>query len=513
MTIVTLDDAPPARPLNRTMVTMAAMTATIMVTLDSTIANVALPHMQGATSASADQIVWVLTSYIVASAIFTPLTGWLSGRFGRRNLFLAAVAGFTVASLLCGIANSLTELVAFRVIQGVFGAALMPLSQALMFDINPPEKHGQAMAVWGMGAMLGPLMGPVVGGWLTEHVSWRWCFLINLPIGALTLAGIWFFIHDDKKPSRIRLDFFGFAALAIAIAAFQLMLDRGQAEDWFASPEIWIEALTALVALAVCVIHTLTAPHPFIPRALFQDRNFVASCFFGIAMGLLVFASTALTPQMTQHLLGYPVLTTGLVMAPRGLGVFIAMIFAGRLTNRFDPRLIMLVGFAACGLSSWLMSGFSFDTPPSMLGFTGLLQGFGTGLIFVPLTVVAFSTLNPVYRTEGAAISTVLRNIGSAVGISLMQALQIQKAATLHADMAETVLPGAPGTVGTAIDFNSVAGLAGIEAEVSRQSAMTAYVNVFWLMAILSFLAIPLLLAIQRRRARPGDEPVHTVMD
>ena len=500
-------------PINRPMITLSIMTATVMIALDTTIANVALPHMQGSVAASADQITWVLTSYIVAGAIFTPLTGWLAGRFGRKTVFLVAVAGFTIASALCGIATSLAEIVIYRLLQGALGAALLPLSQAVLLDINPKEKHGQAMAVWGMGAMLGPIMGPALGGWLTENLDWRWCFFINLPFGLLAMAGIWFFIHGEKEENPLKLDFFGFAALSIGIAAFQLMLDRGQVLDWFAAPEIWIEAIVAVIALAVCVIHTLTAERPFLPRALFLDRNFATSLLFGFLLGVLIFATMALLPQLAQTLLGYPVLTAGIVMVPRGIGTLLSMFVVGRLVGRIDVRLILLAGFAICAGASWQMSHFALTMEPDAMAISGFFQGMGTGLLFVPLTTVAFSTLAPRFRTDGAGLYTLIRNIGASVGIAIMSALEIQKSATLHADLAEKVVPGAPGLVGSPVDLSTAAGVAAINAEITRQAEMVAYVNVFWLMTVICIAAIPLLLLLRPAKAPAKGEEVHVAVE
>ena len=331
---------------NRVPITISIMLATLMNSLDTTIANVALPHMQGSVSASSEQITWVLTSYIVAAAIMTPLSGWLAVRIGRKRMFLISITGFTVASMLCGIATSLPEIVLFRLLQGVAGASLIPLSQSIILDINPPEKHGQAMAVWGAGAILGPVLGPAIGGYLTEHLSWRWCFFINLPVGIIALMGVWLFISHDEKPSARPFDFLGFGMLTIFISAFQLVVDRGPSQDWLGSKEIWIEGTIAAVSLWVFIVHTLTAKHPFFDRALAKDRNFVTACVFGFFIGTLLFSTMALLPPMMQTLLGYPVVTAGLVSMPRGIGSFLAMFFVGRLVGKVDTRLILVTGLA-----------------------------------------------------------------------------------------------------------------------------------------------------------------------
>jgi MFS transporter, DHA2 family, multidrug resistance protein len=502
-----LSTATAAPAINRPMITLSIMTATVMIALDTTIANVALPHMQGSVSASADQITWVLTSYIVAGAIFTPLTGWLTGRFGRKLVFLVAVGGFTVTSALCGIASSLAELVLFRLLQGAFGAALLPMSQAVLLDINPPEKHGQAMAVWGMGAMLGPIMGPALGGWLTENLSWRWCFLINVPFGALTMAGVFLFIHSERDRPRVRLDFFGFAALSLGIGALQLMLDTGQLKDWFNSPVIWAEAIIGGLAFVVVAIHTMTTEQSFLPRALFRDRNFVFALVFGAVLGLLVYATMALLPQLAQVLLGYPVWTTGLVMAPRGIGTLLSMFVVGRLVGRMDLRLILLVGLSLCAIASWQMSHFALNMTPSTMAISGFLQGVGTGMLFVPLSTAAFSTLAPRWRADGAGVYTLTRNIGASVGIATLQAMQIGKTIAFHADLTERVIPGAPQLSALPLDLSTVSGLSTLDAEVLRQAAMIAYVNVFHLMTMICLFAAPLLLMVRPSRAKADAEP------
>src|SRR5579863_1026699 len=338
------------------------MLATIMQGVDNTIANVALPHIQGALSASQDQAAWVLTSYIVAAAIMMPLTGWLAGHFGIKYVFLISVAGFTAASALCGSATSLPQLVLYRILQGICGAALVPLSQSVLFQINPPERHGQAMAVWGSGVILGPIMGPLLGGWLTQDYSWRWVFYINLPFGVLAALGILIFIHETRYGHREPFDFLGFASLSVAIGAFQLMLDRGELKDWFHSSEIWVEAAIAAVALYVFTVHTVTATdRSFISRDLLKSPNFVTGTVLMFAIGGILSGTLALVPTMLQGLMNYPVFTTGLVTAPRGVGTMLSMFLVGRLIGKVDTRLIILAGLALTAVSLWQMTGFSLQ--------------------------------------------------------------------------------------------------------------------------------------------------------
>ncbi|WP_439645801.1 DHA2 family efflux MFS transporter permease subunit [Sphingomonas changbaiensis] len=497
--------------MTRRFITASVMAATVMNSLDSTIANVALPHMQGSVAASADQITWVLTSYIIAAAICTPLTGWLAGRFGRKRLMLFSIVGFTIASGLCGIAVNLGELVGFRLLQGIFGAALVPMSQAILLDINPPERHGPAMSIWGMGAILGPIIGPALGGWLTDNYNWRWVFFINLPIGMLAFAGLWFFLSESKATERTKLDLFGFAMLALAIASFQLMLDRGQQLDWFSSLEICVEAVAAAFFLYLFIVHTLTARHPFINLALFADRNFVSASVFGFFLGVLIFAVLALLPPMLEELMGYPVVLTGLVTAPRGMGTMVSMIIVGQLIKRVDPRILIGTGLALAAWSTYKMSGFSLGMDESLVISSGFVQGIGTGLIFVPLSTVAFATLNPRLRNEGAAMFTLIRNIGSAIGISVLQFMTIRNASTVHARLVEGVGPDNPAVARAMpdLDFSSIASLARLNGEITRQAAMVSYIDAFYALFVVTLVVAPLILFMRPPRKGAAAPTMH----
>jgi DHA2 family multidrug resistance protein len=485
-----------------------------MNSLDTTIANVALPHMQGSVSASSEQITWVLTSYIVASAIMTPLSGWLAGRIGRKRMFLLSISGFTVASMLCGIATSLPEIVLFRLLQGVAGASLIPLSQSILLDINPPEKHGQAMAVWGAGAIVGPILGPAVGGYLTEHLSWRWCFYINLPVGIIALLGVWLFISHDEKPSARPFDFIGFGMLTAFISAFQLMVDRGPSQDWFGSKEIWIEATVAAVTLWVFVVHTLTAEHPFFDRALARDRNFVTACIFGFFIGTLLFSTMALLPPMMQVLLGYPVVTAGLVSMPRGIGSFFAMFFVGRLVGRIDTRMILATGLAISSIALYQMMHFDLSMDARPMIWSGLIQGLGIGLIFVPLSALAFATVPPHLRSEGSAVYTLIRSLGASVGISMVQALLTDNAAAMHASLAAQIDPANPLVrQGLGAALRSTAGMVGLNGEISRQAAMVSYVDSFKLMFIVTLACMPMLLLMRGPKKQSSREDLHAAVE
>ncbi len=499
-------------PATRRFITVSVMAATVMNSLDSTIANVALPHIQGSVSASADEITWVLTSYIVAAAIFTPLTGWLAGYFGRKRLMRWSIIGFTIASGLCGIANNLGEIVGFRLLQGIFGAALVPMSQAILLDINPPEKQGPAMATWTMGAILGPIVGPALGGWLTDNLTWRWVFFINLPIGMLAFLGLSIFLSETKAAERTRLDLFGFAMLGLAIGALQLMLDRGQTKDWFSSLEICIEGACILFFGYLFVVHTLTTRKPFIDLALFADRNFTVSSIMGFFMGVLIFSVLALLPPLLENLMGYPVVLTGLVTAPRGVGSLITMTLAGRLMKRFDLRSLIFVGFLLCAYSVYRMASFSLGMDQSIVISSGFIQGLGTGLIFVPLSTMAFGTLNPKYRNEGAAMFTLIRNIGSAIGISVLQVMSIRNTAIVHSRLVEGVRPDNPvlAKASPGFDFTLPAQVARMNAEITRQASMVGYIDAFWFLFILTLAAIPMLLLMRTPRKSAADDlPLH----
>src|SRR5882757_1117397 len=459
---------------NRWPITISIMLATVMNSLDTTIANVALPHIQGSVSASPEQITWVLTSYIVSAAIMTPLSGWLADRIGRKRMFLISIGGFTAASMLCGIATSLPEIVIFRVLQGVFGAALIPLSQAVLLDINPPEKHGQAMAIWGAGAILGPILGPALGGYFTENFSWRWCFYINLPIGILAFLGVFLFISGDRLAKAKKFDFLGFGMLTLFIAAFQMVLDRGPSQDWFQSKEIWTETILAAVGLWIFVVHTITTDHPFFDKALIRDRNFVTASVFGFFVGILLFSTMALLPPMMQTLMGYPVLTSGLVSMPRGVGSFVAMFVVGRLIGKVDTRLILLVGLTISCVALWQMMNFDLSMGVWPFVTSGIIQGLGVGLLFVPLSTLAFATVPPHLRPEGSSVYTLVRNLGSSVGISIMNALVVANTQTMHSSLAARIIPSdavVRSTMPRMFDPSTAAGITALNAEVTRQAS------------------------------------------
>lgn len=500
----------------RGIITACAMLATLMQALDSTIANVALPYMQGSLSATPDQITWVLTSYIVAAAIMTAPVGWLSARFGRKQLFLACLIGFTAASMLCGLAESLTQIVLFRLLQGMFGAGLVPLSQATMLDLYPAEQRGAAMALWGMGVMVGPILGPTLGGYLTDVYNWRWVFYVNLPFGLLAIAGLWFFLEDGRRSGALKFDWTGFAVLSLGIGALQLMLDRGELKDWFGSTEIIVEAALAGLGLYLFVVHVMLAEKPFIPPRIFRDLNFSAGLMVMFSIGMVLLASSALLAPYLQTLGGYPVAQAGLLMAPRGLGTMVAMMVAGRLTNRADPRLVMLLGFVMMAESLRQMIGWTPDIDAWSLTLTTLLQGAGLGFVFTPLQVVAFGTLPPDLRTDGTALFSLVRNVGSSIGISITSFLLAQNTQTLHAQIADSVTPfnRMLQTGGAYLMWNtaSPSGVSALNAEVTRQASIIAYMNDFKFMLLVSLPAALLLLLMRRPRTSAAATD-HAIVD
>ena len=494
----------------RGLLTASLMAATFMQALDTTIANVALPHMEGSLSATQDQITWVLTSYIVAAAIMTPLSGWLAGRFGRKQVILFSIAGFVVSSALCGVATSLPVMVVYRLLQGLSGAALVPISQAVLLDIYPTHKHGQAMAMWGLGVTFAPVIGPVLGGWLTDYYSWRWVFYINVPIGILAFFGLVAAVKDSPHVRR-SFDFFGFGALSLGVGALQMMLDRGEVKDWFGSPEIVIEATLGALGFYFFIVRMVTAEHPFLHVALFKDRNFVTGNVFIFIVGIILFATLVLIPPLFQQLMNYPVVTTGLVMAPRGIGTMLSMAVVGRIANKVDPRILIGFGFALSALSLWQMMNFDLQMDKWPVIWSGLTQGFGVGFAYVSLTSAAFATLPQQHRAEGTAFFNLMRNIGSSIGISLMQVLLTENTQTMHSSLAQHVSPFNP--LLHNFDLHSTRTLEQLNGLVTSQAAMVAYNDDFKVMMILSLLTIPFLLFMRVRPQRPGDKPDIVAME
>ncbi|MBS0482896.1 MAG: multidrug efflux MFS transporter [Proteobacteria bacterium] len=499
---------------NPYLLAVGIMLASLLQILDTTIANVAIPHMQASLGATADEISWVLTSYIVAVAVAMPITGWLADRVGSRRLFLASVTGFVLSSMLCGMAQNVTQMVLFRALQGATGAFISPLSQAAMIDTNKPSRQSQMMAVWGMGIMAGPILGPVLGGYLTENWNWRSVFYVNVPLGIISLV-----IMAAELPSRKlvqrRFDLVGFALVALTLTSIQLLLDRGNHIDWFDSAEAWVYAFLALSAGWVAVIHLVTAREPLFKRHLFSDPNYVFAVFFSLVIGIVMFATMALLPPMLQRLFGYGVIDTGETLMPRGVGTLITMQLSGLLLRRgFDPRILMALGFLIAGISLWEMSSWSLQTDYYHIAMSGFVQGIGMGLVFIPMNASAFATLPPSLRTDGSSLLNLSRSIGSSIGISVVTSLLARNLQVSHSDLASHVTASFTQLVDlSTIDrFQDMgeAVLQMVDAEVNRQAAMIAYIDDFYLMMWLSFITVPLVIFMRKadlRTPRPAAEP------
>ncbi len=503
----------------RLLITVCAMTATIMQALDTTIANVALPYMQGSLSASLDQINWVLTSYIVAAAIMTAPVGWLADRFGRKAVFIACVAGFTIASLLCALAQNIEEMVLFRLLQGMAGAALVPLSQSVLLDAYSLEERGSAMAMWGVGVMLGPIMGPTIGAWLTDNYSWHWVFLINLPIGIATVVGMTLFMTETKRLEHLRFDWFGFLALAVGIGSLQLLLDRGEQVSWFGSTEIWVEAIVSVTGFYYFFAHSLTTDEPFVRFEMFKDRNFISGVVFMVVIGVVLFGTMALVTPFMQNLLGYPIQTAGFLLGSRGVGTLLTMMAAPRLMKMIEPRYLILCGLLITAATLYEMSGWSLDITQTRIVVTSIAQGVGLGLLFVPITAVAFLTLPGHMRNGATSITTLVRNIGSSIGISMMIAQLTSTTTIMHARLTEGITPFngvlQMQDIASNLNLGTDSGKAVLDGMITQQAALIAYLNDFKLLMFLTLAVMPLVMLIGTAKKAPGaaklDEPIHAM--
>jgi len=494
---------------SRFLISVAVMSSTVMQVIDTTIVNVALPQMQGQLSATPDQISWVLTSYLVASGIFMPLTGYFTDRLGQKRYLLLSIFGFVLASALCGISTSLAEIVFFRLAQGVFGAALVPLSQSILVNTYPVEERGRAMAIWGIGVMVGPILGPTLGGYLTQALSWRWTFYINLPVGIRSFLLAWRVIPDTETRER-RMDWYGLAMMSMALGGLQYVLDRGNERDWFDSNSIRVAALASVIGFVAFTIHGLTKKEGvlFDPK-IFRDRNFTTASLLLAVFGLGLFGTMMLQPLMLENLLGYPTVTTGLILAPRGLASMVSMMIVGRLINRIDPRLLIAAGIVIFSAGSFITTGYNLFISPAWVLWPLIIQGLGLGMVFVPLSAVAFSTLAPRYAAEAAGIFSLLRTIGSAVGISIVATLL-----TRHTQIAWNQFGGNINLYNPAVhaylhrlhmDVHSPAAPAILGQELGRQSQMIGFLDAY-LLVTWSFLAmLPLVFVMKRGSMKPKE--------
>jgi MFS transporter, DHA2 family, multidrug resistance protein len=502
----------PLATASRFMITLSVMSATLIQVLDTTIVNVALPHMQGELGATADQISWVLTSYLVSSAICMPLTGFFADRFGRKRFLMICISGFVFASALCGISTSVTQIVIFRMLQGVFGAALVPLSQAIMADAYPPEERGKAMAIWGMGVMVGPVLGPTIGGWLTDVASWRWTFYINVPVGVLSLFLASQFVPETVRKLRL-MDWKGFIALAIGVAGLQYMLDRGNQQDWFDARDIQIATLLGCMGLLTFVFYSLKLGERAVFNVrIFADRNFATSCFIMLSMGLGMYGGLVLQPILLEGLLGYPIVTTGIVMAPRGIATAITMMFVGRLVSIVDARLLVLIGIGFSAVGSWMMTSYSLDITTANIIYPAFLQGIGLGLIFVPLSTIAYATMPRERMAEAAGIYSLVRTIGSAIGISIATTLLAHQTQIIWNELGAhiNVFRGAVLEYLRLLHLGPTdrRGLAVLAQQVGRQAEMGAMLDVFKVITVSYAFMLPLLLLLKKSKNAPDSHEI-----
>ena len=497
---------------NTGLLMVAVMGVSICQFLDLTIANVALPHMRTSLGASMESISWVLTSFIIAGVLVLPLTGWLSDRLGSRNLFIGATAMFVLSSMLCGTATSLTQMVTYRAVQGMASAFIGPMAQTILFDINRPSKQAQAMSIWGMVVMIGPISGPFIGGFLTETLNWRWVFYVNLPIGIPALVLLWWLLPSRPIIQR-RLDIFGAVMLGLGLCALQLMLDRGQHNDWFESRETVIELLFALSTFWVFFVHTRTVAHPLFERSLMRDPNFLMGVAFMVVLGVTNVALSSVLPTLLQTVYGYDVMDTGLLMAPRGCGVFVTMLITNRLMGKVDSRLMMSAGYIIAALSLWMMTRWSLDMGSDQILLAGFVQGLGLGFVFVPINLIAFATLAPAFRTDGTTLMTLFRNLGSSFGISAIVTMLSRNIQISHADIAANVtsfnLPLDPATVTAQLGSVGAIALAMLDGEVNRQAAMIAYLDNFYILFWLVLAIVPLPWVLKKPKPLTGQIASH----
>jgi DHA2 family multidrug resistance protein len=498
----------PQTVAERALVTAGLMLATLMNIIDSTIANVALPHIQGSVSAAQDQITWVITSYIVATAMMTPLTGWMALKIGRRPLFITSVAAFIIASVACGLATSLPQIVAFRILQGFAGAAMMPLSQAALVDMWPGEMLPRVMSIWSGVIMVGPLLGPTLGGWLTEHYTWRWVFFINVPIGAVSLVLLSLFMRRDDAGRARPFDAMGFVTLVLFIGASQLMVDRGPGQDWFYAKEIWFWAVLAGCAAYIFVIHSATTEHPFFHPDILRDRNYIACVAFNFFVSMVLFSTTTLLPSFMQTLLGYSALQSGLVSMAGGCGSLLSAFIAPSVARWLGPRRTILLGISLAAAALWRMAHFDLSMTARDIMIANFIQGLGSVLMFNSVNVLSYANLASQHRTEGAVFSNVIRTMGGSLGIAILQAFLIRQQATAGSRLAEHLSPGDPilrWSMPGSLD--SLQGLARLQGEVTRQGAMIGYVTVFAWMTLAVFLILPPLLLLMKPGKISGPPP------
>jgi len=509
--------------INPWIIATAVMLSTFMEVLDTTVVNVSLPHIAGSMSASVDEATWTLTSYLVANAIILPMTGWLSNYFGRKRMLMTSVTGFTIASFLCGLAPNLPLLVFFRIVQGACGGGLQPISQAVLLESFPPQDRGKAMGFWGLGIVVAPMLGPVLGGWLTDSYSWRWVFYINIPVGVLALIMTQLFVFDPHyiKRAASRIDYWGIGMLAVGIGALQIVLDKGQEKDWFSSQFISRLAAISAVALVTFIIYELVVAHPVVDLRAFKERTYSAGVFLMTVLGFVLYGSLVILPIFLQTILGYPALQAGVAMFPRGLGSFIAMPFVGVIMARFDPRKLLVIGLLACCLSLVMLGTLNLNVGYWAIFWAQFLQGLSLGFLFVPLTTVTMDLVPNEKMGNATSIFNLMRNIGGSMGIALSTTIVARSEQTYTNFLGRNVTPYSPqtqtmiqnlrgffmssGSDRTTATHRAYAALFGM---VQRQAAMLSFNHTYLFLAILFVAVMPAVFLMKRPKSR-GGMPVH----
>jgi DHA2 family multidrug resistance protein len=503
------------KQVNPWLIAVSVMFATFMEVLDTTVVNVSLPHIAGSLSVTIDEATWALTSYLVANAIILPMTGWLASRFGRKNLLMLSVIGFTSASFLCGLAPNLGSLIVFRIVQGATGGAMQPLSQAVLLEAFPPHDRGKAMGFWGLGIVVAPILGPVVGGWLTDNYSWRWVFYINIPVGVASIVMTKMFIFDPpylRTESR-RIDYWGLGMLCVGIGALQYVLDKGQEDDWFESTTITTLAIVAAVTLTALVIHELRTDEPVVDLRLFKARSYAVGVFLMTVLGFVLYGSLVLLPIMLQTLLGYPSLQAGIAMAPRGIGSFFMMPITGLMTGRFDARKLLTVGLVVGGATLLWLSGLNLRAGYWDIFWPQLIQGAALSLLFVPLTTVAMDPIPRERMGYATSLFNLMRNIGGSIGIAVTGTMLARNSRATTALLGSNVTAYDPATQSLLAQMKAGFMAAGADATtatmrayaamsglVQRQAAMVAFVGIFQLLGVMFLALTPLVLIMQRPR-------------
>ena len=496
-----LADAPSVDRPDRVLTSVAVLLAVLMVILDMTVVNVALPHMMGALGATPDQITWVITSYIVAEAVVIPTSGFLAARFGRKPVIIVSVIGFVIASMLCGQATTLAQMVCFRLLQGAFGASVVPLSQAVMVDTFSAADRGKAMAIWGIGILLGPIMGPTVGGFITDHLDWRWVFYINLPIGIINLLLLAAFLQQTPR-SRVTADWTGALLLALGVGALQMLLDRGNTEDWLAI-ELHRRPNGRVARLYHRVYYPQRSKSECNPQIdLLRDRNLATATFMIMAFGVGMLSTIALQPLFLEHMLGYPAATAGLLMAPRGIAVAVGMSLVATLITRVEPRWLVLTGLSLAAVGSYAMTWYNLDVDTAWIISPGIVQGVGMGMIFVPLSTLAYQTLPKEASDQAASIFNLARTVGGSVGVAIAATVLTRTGQFNWQSLGSSINPYNPAlgtwldTTGSSATDPNTMQLLGME--VARQATLLGFIEAFGFVTLSFLVLIPLVLLLKR---------------